>query len=130
VAYKAILVNLPTLQAGEDLDDYQYYFVKLNGDGDVVTMDSTDEGTDEPIGVLQYNPDDGISATVAVAGVTKLVAGEDNLDAGDYVATDDDGKAVEAADDDFVYGRVIEGGDEDEIISVLIGYVPTQLNTT
>jgi len=130
LAFKGILINLPGQQAGEDLENSQYHFVKFNNDGDIVECEAGDEGEAEAIGVLQYDPDDGISASVAVAGLTKIVAGE-ALSKGDYITPDGEARAKVAGETDVLYGRVIHGVDSaDEIATALIGYVPSETDTT
>ena len=72
MAYESTQVNI-TLKAGVDLSGFQYQFVKLDADGDVIALTSSIEIA---IGVLQNQPNaDGERATICVSGITKLVAG-------------------------------------------------------
>ena len=58
-------------EAGSDLSAAQYTFVAMASDG---AVDQTSSATAAIVGVLQNDPAAGKAATVAVAGVTKLVA--------------------------------------------------------
>jgi hypothetical protein len=59
-----------TYVAGADLSAKQYTMVKMNTSGQVIAIAAA---TDLPLGILQNKPTSGQSATVAVAGVSKLV---------------------------------------------------------
>lgn len=131
MAYDAIKINLPAHKAGEDLTDKQYHFVKLSDVGEVdVCTDFT-----TPIGVLQNNPpyDDNAglegdyviagSATVTIFGITKVIAADDSISLGDYVASDADGKAIEGNTNARAVGIALEASTADQIISVLINTV-------
>jgi hypothetical protein len=95
----------------------QYYFVDITGEHKAGLTGAGEVA----IGVLQNKPQhEGDAATVAIFGVTLVVAGE-LLTAGMSVASDADGKAVESGNGDSVLGRVVIGaGAEDELASVLL----------
>lgn len=78
-----------SIPAGADLSDNQYYIVKLDGSG-VVLCDAI---TDVPIGVLQNDPESGKTASVAVDGITKVVADEE-ISVGELIGVSAAGKAV------------------------------------
>jgi hypothetical protein len=78
--------------AGEDLSAKQYFAVTLESDN---TIDLADAAGEKVFGVLQNNPAAGQVGTVAVAGVTKMIAGGVIAVGGD-VAVDADGKAKAA----------------------------------
>ena len=132
MAYDAIKINLPAHKAGEDLTDKQYHFVKLKDVGEVDLC--TDTTT--PIGVLQNNPpydataglEDNYeiagSATITIFGITKVIAADEHISLGDYVASDADGKAIEGNANARAVGIALEASTAaDQIISVLINTV-------
>jgi len=79
-----------SLAAGADLSSDQYKIVKLSGSGVILTAAITDI----PVGVLQNDPASGETASVAVDGITKVVASE-AISVGALIGTTDDGKAVD-----------------------------------
>lgn len=101
--------------AGADLSASQYLFVKI-GSSDLEVILAT--AGDDAIGVLSEPAADESAACVAIGGQTKIVSGADSLTAGMKVASDANGKAVEATADDAVLGTLITGGDEDEVLTM------------
>jgi hypothetical protein len=79
-----------SLAAGADLSSSQYFIVKLSGAGVVLC----DDVTDVPIGVLQNDPESGETASVAVDGITKVVADE-AISVGALIGVTAAGKAVD-----------------------------------
>lgn len=61
-----------TYKAGEDMDEEQYYLVKLSA-ADTVSLCG---GNEKAIGVLQNAPEDGEEAVVAITGISKFVGAE------------------------------------------------------
>lgn len=131
--------------AGADLSAKQYYGVALQSDGEVEVANAAGEPV---LGVLQNNPTSGQTATVAVSGVTKMIAGG-VIAVGAYVAVDANGKAKTAvagrtdttdtaAAADALLGSYVLGiyvgnaaSADGDIISVLIthtGSVPTTVS--
>jgi len=112
-----------TLEAGEDLSNYQYRFVHLADDD---TVDLMDGATEISIGILQNAPASGETAVVRVAGISKLVM-NDAIAVGlrikpEYVSASDNGKG-DAADTDKDLVRAISltaAGAEDDVITVLL----------
>lgn len=93
-----------TLEAGGDLSAGQYRFVELASDAQV---DVVSAAGGDAVGVLQNDPSAaGRVATVAVMGVTKLVAGA-AVAAGDKLQAGADGRALTAASGDVVLGRAL-----------------------
>ena len=81
-----------TFEAGEDLSAAQFHFVTLEADGQV---DLADADAENCIGVLLNNPDAaGKAATVVVSGRVLVEAGG-AITAGDAVATNNAGEAIE-----------------------------------
>lgn len=109
-----------TLVAGADLSASQYLFVALSTDGQIDTVVAA--GGDA-VGVLQDAPDAaGKAASVAVMGITRVVAGG-AINPGALVRSSAAGKAVVSAASSTVLGRYIGTAAcvDGEIISVLLG---------
>lgn len=85
--------DLWSFTAGADLSSKQYHLVKLNASGQIVLA----EAGDKAIGVLVDNPGSGETGTVAVAGITKVVAGA-AVAAGAYLSSDANAQAITATD--------------------------------
>jgi len=110
-------------KASEDMSTHQYRFVVQKNDTEVELMNAA---TDIPIGVLQNAPEDGETAIVRVAGISKLVMNAavavEALLKAEYVSTSDNGKG-DAADTegDIVRGLCIEAsGAEDDVGAILL----------
>lgn len=98
---------------------FQYRFVFISGDNTCGLFDGTNSG-DVPVGVLQNKPQiEGMAATVAVAGVSLVEVGDDTITAGDALEVDDTGR-VEGEDGGVVVGIALNGGEEGELIPVLL----------
>jgi len=105
-----------TVEAGADLSTKQYYFMAVAADGQV---DPAGDGAYAE-GVLQNNPAAaGRAATVAISGVTKVVA-SGVIAAGGDVSSDTNGKATASATGDIILGTAMSAAAADgDIISVL-----------
>lgn len=79
------------LKAAADLRTKQYYFVKVDGNGDVVLCGAGESA----LGVLQNDPNTSEACDVMVFGITKVVV-SGALNAGDPIASDASGKAKAA----------------------------------
>ena len=115
--------------AGEDLSNDQYRFVILSG-GKVYRPNA---GTDKAIGILQNNPESGEAASVRMLGISKLVAGETIAENEyvklEYVSATDAGKGLVAdVALDLASAFCIEGGDEDDLVTVAVLPFPFQTN--
>ncbi len=121
MAWDNVLFTL-SFPAAEDLSDYQYHFVKIDS-GTARLLDSAAEKAD---GILQNCPTAGEGASVALYGVSKLVAnGALALDIfvkGEYVGAADAGKGEDAgANWALARAKVVEASSaEDEFCSVLL----------
>lgn len=109
-----------SLAAGADLSSDQYYIVKLSGAGVVLC----DDATDIPIGILQNDPESGETASVAVDGITKVVADEE-ISVGELIGVSAAGKAVAltAGTDTtaYVIGQAITAASADgDVISITL----------
>ena len=116
-------------EAGEDLSSDQYRFVVLSG-GKVYRPNAS---TDKAIGILQNNPESGEAASVRRLGRSKLVAGETIAENEyvklEYVSASDAGKGLDAdVALDLASAYCIEGGDQDELITVDVLPFPLQVN--
>lgn len=109
-----------TLKAGEALTAKQYYFVKLDANGDVVACDLNGVS----IGILQNIPAIGKAARVRVLGTSKLVMGE-ACDEGKALTSTATGvgEVVDAADEYAGAISLEAAGAIDEIIEVLITHM-------
>ena len=89
MAYESAQVRFGNLTAGADLSSKQYHFVKL---ASATTVDVCSAITDIPIGILQNNPTSGNTATIAIFGISKVVA-HGTLAAGNVIGTSADSQA-------------------------------------
>lgn len=103
--------------AAADLSALQYTFVKMSGDYAVTT--GVAAGGVDTVGILQNNPVATAAAAVAVSGQSKIVLGA-TLTAGTRVTSDANGKAVAATTGNTVLGKLVEGGDADQIAAMIL----------
>ena len=112
-----------SLVAADDLQDFQYFFVKVNSDGEVELA-----GDGEAARVLQNKPGEATGAggeaclSASTACLRSLVA--EAIDPGEEVASDADGKAKVAGSGDRVLGVALTAANEDEIISIALYHGP------
>lgn len=109
--------------AGEDLSDYEGYFVKLV----TGTLKVCDGATDAPAGVLQEGVASGLQAEIVMFGTAKLVAGG-AIAIGDQVGTDASGKGdkkIAGTDTtNYVCARALETAASDgDIIAVAVNCI-------
>lgn len=123
MAYQGEQITM-TWEAGEDLSSMQYRFVGLSDDGKVHMLDSA---TEWAVGILQNDPASGEPAVVAVAGISKLVAGASGLSRGaaveaEYVGASDNGKGIACTTNaSACRARVLfAAGSEDDVATVLL----------
>lgn len=110
-----------SLEASGDLSTKQYYFVKLDTNGQVAVCAAV---TDNPIGILQDKPAaQGRACTVMVQGVSK-VSSDANLAINDMVGPSADGQAaayVHGTDTTkYIVGRVLRDGDAAAQMSTIL----------
>jgi hypothetical protein len=102
MAYEERLTNI-SVPASGDLTASQYRFMQINSSGKLALSGTAGR----PDGVLQDDPDaDGVPGALAIAGVSKVVAGA-ALAAGLDVTSDSTGRAVAAATGDEVAGTTM-----------------------
>lgn len=128
MAYENGILNV-SFEAGEDLSSDQYRFVILSS-GKVYRPNAT---TDKAIGILQNAPAAGAAASVRMLGISKLVAGETIAENEyvklEYVSAADAGKGLDADTAlDLASAICLEGGDEDDLITVAVLPIPYQVN--
>jgi len=106
-----------TLVAGEDLDTKQYYLVGPDANKEAMLCDGS--GPLYTLGPLQNKPKDTEAGSVAIAGISKVVAGG-NITAGDPLKADGSaGKAVTQSSGEY-FGRALEAGVDNRVISVIL----------
>ena len=104
-----------TLEAGADLSAKQFFFVSVSSDGQI---DPTGDGA-YAAGVLQNDPSAaGRAAKVCTSGITKVYCGG-VVTRGGPVASDANGKAVNAATGDVILGEALETGADGSVISII-----------
>ena len=109
-----------TFKAGENLSAKQYYFIKLDANGDVVAC-----GLNEvSIGILQNKPESGKAARIRMLGTGKLVMNE-ACDEGEALTSTAAGRGevVDLADEYAGAIALEAAGAIDEIIEVLITHM-------
>lgn len=92
-----------SLEANGDQSGNQYKFMVLGADG--ISLQTTAGGI--TVGVLQTKPTAGQIGEVAVAGVTKVLAGA-AVSRGANVQSDATGRAIAAATADYSQGIALE----------------------
>lgn len=107
-----------TVPAAADLSANQYRFVTINTSGQAA-LTTTLGGTAD--GVLQNDPSaQAMPGTVAVAGVSKVVAGA-AITNGDTVSSDTVGRAITAITGQTIHGKALQAATAaGQIISVLL----------
>ncbi len=112
-------------QAGEDLSDKQFYFVKQNTTGEIVAIDSE---IDIVVGVLDNDPEDGRMGRVIHSGIAKVVSdgSSDNISRGNPVQADEDGKAIQSSSNKAVGWALTPSTTDGGLISVLLALHPFQ----
>jgi|SRR6056297_413009 len=114
MAYKNSQTSV-TLEAGADLSANQFHFVTMDSDGQLSV--STDGAAS--VGVLLNDPSAaGRAAEVCIGGMTRVEAGG-TVAAGDFVASNSTGEAIEAASGDVILGTAVTGGADGEVISII-----------
>lgn len=94
-----------TMIAGADLSAKQFTFV-IGNTTDRTVVNATDGQAAD--GVLINDPISGAAATVVTAGRVIVEVGTGGLTAGDLVASDANGEAIEATTGDIVVGKALE----------------------
>ena len=126
MAFEGILTLVPGARAAADLSTHQYKCVFKNATDLQYALCTTDGQVFD--GVLQDDPNAaGVEARVAIAGVTRVIAGE-AMAAGDRWGTDSAGLAkivkstnTGADTTDFIMGVVLKGGGANSRITVVFG---------
>jgi len=109
-------LQIVTLDANDDYEDYQYYGIKMNSSEKAVLASTGDE----IVGVLQDTPDAANrSCKVAYGGITKAIGGA-VIAAGAEVQCDADGKFVTKTTGTGVGIALTACGAEDEQFALLL----------
>ena len=107
-----------SLEAGESLEGKEFYIGQLDATG---KLEVGEGATDLIVGVIQAGAPAGSPATYRHTGTTKVIAGG-SISIGDFVTTDNAGKAVATTTDgDVVIGRALEAADANDIFEVQLG---------
>jgi len=108
--------NVFSFVAGEDV--LANRFVCLKGDGLLYVGNGGNGGDDKtPIGASMNGAKSGGTVDVATSGIAQVLAGQD-LNAGDYAASDENGVAIDPGG--VKNGIVVVGASEGGLASVLI----------
>jgi hypothetical protein len=114
MSYEAFVTSV-TMKAGEDLSAKQFFFVKVSAKDTVVKCGAGELA----MGVLQDKPASGEWGNVAVSGIV-MVSANGSFDAGDFVASDSGGEAVEAATTAHILGIAMAAGADGAIVPILL----------
>lgn len=118
-------VTALTFEAGSALSGAQYKCVAISASGNV-NLVATSGGL-QVDGILMNKPQSGRAATVAVAGVAKVIAGG-VIAAGGFVCSDSGGLAIAAVSGTLnrVFGTALVGSTGSaSVIPVLLGSAKT-----
>lgn len=97
---------------------FMYRFVKVTGQK---TVGLCVADTDVAVGVLQNKPQvTGQAATVGIRGISNVIAGANDLNAGDELTSDSEGRAVKNVDGVVLGIALTDSTTVGEIIPVLI----------
>jgi hypothetical protein len=110
-----------TMVSAGDLSDAQYHLVRISDGGD--SIDIASHATHSSmLGVLVNKPSaEDRHATIAYAGMAKVVAGAAINSAGVFFTCNGSGRAVAATSGQMVAGRILETADADgDVVSVLL----------
>ena len=107
-----------SLDAAADLSAKQYTLVKVSGDNGIA---ANVLATTLSIGILQNEPPSGSPGTVAIAGISKAIAGA-AVAAGAQVMSDTTGRVITATGSGaYVVGVALEAcNNANEVIRVLL----------
>lgn len=111
-----------TVTAARDMRvNFQYTVQRQAGAGTCdIASHSAASHTLGPVGILQTKPDSGHAATIAYAGISKVVIGA-AVTANAVLATNASGRAIDATSGFVIIGRALEaGGADGDIIQCLL----------
>ena len=115
-----------TMKAAADLSAVQYHIVRRSAAG-VTNIASLATNT-AMIGVLQNKPAaENRAATIAYAGLSKVVAGTNAVTDGDLITTNGSGRADVAGSGDMVCGRALSTSANDGEVITAVLYPPYKL---
>ncbi len=111
-------VEALTAEAAADLSGKRYHIMRLSDR--LKTNQASDAGGSSVFGVLQNKPQSGEAATLAYAGVSKVVAGG-AVSVNTIITTNGSGRAAAVASGQMAIGRALEaaGADGDQISALL-----------
>lgn len=112
-----------SLEAAQDLEDYQYHIMSIVGEFQCGPAPAADEDSQ---GILQNLPDhEGAEAELRRVGISKIVCG-DTIPWGSKVTSDGNSHGVVAVEGERYVGIALQNGVEGRVISLLMefGYAP------
>jgi hypothetical protein len=108
-----------TLKAAADLSSYQYYAMKVSA-AETCNVQTSQGGV--IVGVLQNTPEINEAGTVAISGVSFVVA-KSAITVGDNLTNNADGSFETAASGDYIHGIALEAATAaGDIIRALISF--------
>lgn len=111
-----------SLDAAQDLEDYQYHVMAGSG---AFGCDLAGDADTDSVGILQSKPDaEGVSAEVRRVGISQAVCG-DTIPVWSKVTSDADGHIVVAAEGERYVGLAMEAGVVLQVISILMEFGTT-----
>jgi hypothetical protein len=103
-----------TVEANADLSTKQYYIAKITTGGKAALCGDGELG----VGIIQNKPAAGEAAVLAISGKVKAVAGG-SVTVGGPVASDSNGKIVNAATGDYVLGTALQAASSGDIFEII-----------
>lgn len=117
MAVEVFVFDIGILKAAADLRTKQYLGMKVSAD---FTADIAGAAATDLIGILQNKPNTGHACKIRHDGISKAILGADSTTAGTRLTTDSAGKFVAVATKERYCCICLEGGDTDEVVSVLM----------
>ncbi len=114
-----------SLEAAEDLSDYQYHVVEGHAAFSCVASCAA---SDESLGILQNKPEENQTAEVRRVGISKGVCGG-TIPVWSYVTPDANSHLVVAAEGERYVGLAMQAGVEGRVISILVEFGTTPAAT-
>ena len=119
--------TIPGFTAAVDLSAKQYHIVRPAGTltCDIASHALGSSAVGAPLGVLQTDPRTGEAATIAFAGLSKVVTGA-AVTVNALVSTNGSGRAIDAVSGSVVIGRAIEATSNDGEVATVLLFPPVR----
>ena len=128
MAGEFLRVEARTMQAQQDMRTKQYRAVRASGADQCEIASNNEGGPLEAVGILQNKPSSLQNAAIGYAGVSKVVCGS-LVTANRLVTVQQSGEATDATSGQFAFGMALQGGNQGEVVSVLLFQPAVQLTT-